>query len=114
MREIEIEEPSDLRDKVWTPAIVTWSHGGKSGALIPTRYPDLTANADAGLKLSAQTIWHEVAEELFEGRGQRLIATDAGEFALMDIRQITLDTPFEGSPETEGAEEEDGTAGADV
>jgi len=110
MREIEIDPPSDLRDKIWVPAVVTWSHGGKSGALIPTRYPNLAADADASLKLSSQTLWQEVGEGLFEGQGQRLIATDAGEFALMDIRLITLDTPFDGDAETE----EDGTADADV
>ena len=99
IKAIEIEPPSDLRDKVWMPAIVTWSHGGKSGALIPTRYPNIERSADPTLKLAGQTVWQEVAEGIFEGQGQRLLATDAGEYAVMDVREIVL----EALPESEAA-----------
>jgi type VI secretion system protein ImpE len=108
MQTIEIEPPTDLRDKIWMPAVITWTHGGKSGALIPTRYPNVE-RLDPSLKLAAQTVWQEVAEGVFEGQGQRLLATDSGEFPLMDIRQITLETEFEGASEVE-----DGAADTDV
>jgi type VI secretion system protein ImpE len=39
VREIQIEAPADLRDVVWTPAQFTWTNGGASAGLIPTRYP---------------------------------------------------------------------------
>ncbi|HVJ51647.1 MAG TPA: type VI secretion system accessory protein TagJ [Aliidongia sp.] len=95
IKAIEIEAPTDLRDKVWMPAVVTWSHGGKSGALIPSRYPGTERAADGGFKLARKTDWKEVAPDTYEGCGQRLFATDAGEYAVMDIRQITLETTAE-------------------
>ena len=43
------------------------------------------------LALSRRTDWQEKEPGVFVGLGQRLIATDSGEYALMDIRSVVLD-----------------------
>ncbi len=84
---LEIEAPADLRDQVWMPARFLWRNGGEAVGFIPTRYPGSEQAADPALALSRRTEW--VGQEgWFLGLGQRMLTTDAGEFALMDIRRI--------------------------
>lgn len=58
--------------------------------LIPSRYPGSEAAADGLVALGRKTEWVESSPGVFQGRGQRLIATDAGEYPLLDIRHIVL------------------------
>ena len=88
MKQIDIEAPADLRDSVWMPVSFTWANGGETVGLIPTRYNETVASDDNCLLLSRRTQWVGVAPEPECGLGQRMFATDAGEFALMDVRQI--------------------------
>jgi len=92
IREIRIEAPADLRDTVWMPAYFTWANGGESVGLIPTRYPGSHASADPQLRLARRTEWTDRGAELFTGLGQRMLATDAGEYPIMDARAIRLET----------------------
>jgi type VI secretion system protein ImpE len=89
LRTLEIEAPADLRDQIWMPAHFVWSNGGEGFGFVPTRYPGLDAGADPALLLSRRTEWEE-RENWFLGRGQRVLATDAAETALMDIRRLEL------------------------
>lgn len=84
IRSLSLEAPSDLRDLVWTPAHITLANGGEIVALLPSRYPGSAKAEDAGLRLARKTDW--TAEGL--PLGQRMFATDAGETALFDVRQI--------------------------
>lgn len=90
IREIRIEPPADLRDFVWAPAYFTWVNGGEAVGVIPTRYPASESNPDDLIRLARKTEWIDRGHDLFVGQGQRLLATDAGEHALLDIRTITL------------------------
>ncbi|HWG80616.1 MAG TPA: type VI secretion system accessory protein TagJ [Stellaceae bacterium] len=92
IREIRIEKPADLRDVVWMPAYFTWANGGESVGLIPTRYPGSQASSDPQLRLARRTDWSDCGSELFAGLGQRMLATDVGEYPIMDARAIRLDT----------------------
>ncbi|HEX6840586.1 MAG TPA: type VI secretion system accessory protein TagJ, partial [Stellaceae bacterium] len=92
IREIRVEKPADLRDVVWMPAYFTWANGGESVGLIPTRYPGSQASRDPQLRLARRTEWADCGAELFAGLGQRVLATDAGEYPIMDIRAIRLET----------------------
>jgi type VI secretion system protein ImpE len=96
IRSIEIEPPSDLRDLVWMPAHFTWANGGELVGLIPTRYPGTEAAEDGQLLLSRRTEWVEAASETFLGRGQRVLTTDEGEYALLDVRAVELAPPPQG------------------
>lgn len=87
---LEIEEPSDLRDAVWTAGTLTLANGGEVAVLIPTRYPG-SPKADAALKLARSTEWRDAGGETFVGLGQRLLTTDQGDVALMDLRNLRMD-----------------------
>lgn len=87
LSKIAIEAPVDLRDCAWTAAQLEFSNGGQSVALIPTRYAgtDLTQPA---LALARKTEWNEPQPGFYTGAGQRLLATDLGDYGLMDVRSI--------------------------
>ncbi len=90
LREIKVEKPVDLRDVAWTPVALTFANGGETVALIPTRYPGSEASPDPRVVMARRTEWIEKPGETFLGLGQRLLATDQGEFPLMDARSIKL------------------------
>jgi len=87
LRTLDIEPPTDLRDQVWMPAHFVWTNGGESYGFVPTRYPGSERAEDPALALAKRTEWQE-NDTWFLGLGQRMLTTDAAEFALMDIRQI--------------------------
>jgi len=91
---LSVEEPADLRDCVWSPAHVTLHNGGDTVALIPTRYPGTVERGDAA-RLARVTLWEDAGAETFVGLGQRLLTTEAGDTALMDLRSLAIDLPEE-------------------
>jgi type VI secretion system protein ImpE len=91
IRQIVIEKPEDLRDLVWMPVHFTWSNGGDTVGLIPTRYPGSEHSQDEAIRMARKTLWVEASPGTSWGLGQRLFATDAGDYALMDTRKIELD-----------------------
>lgn len=86
--QLKFDAPSDLRDKVWLPVQVTYANGGQIVGFVPSRYPGSEASADADIVLARKTDWVEMAPELVTGIGQRMFATDAGEFPMLDARVI--------------------------
>ena len=90
IRKIESEKPSDLRDLVWLPVRFTWTNGGRVPGHIPVRYPDTEESADDPLRLARKTEWRQEAGETYLGVGQRLLATDAGEYPLLTCRTIEM------------------------
>ncbi len=91
--ELQIDPPADLRDVVWMPAHFEWTNGGETVALIPTRYPGSESSTDPRIRLAQKTEWSEVSPELLIGLGQRMLATDSGEYPLMEVRKIVFDAP---------------------
>ncbi len=91
LAQIDVEAPEDLRDAVWMPANFRFSNGGEVVGLIPTRYPDTELATGDALALARRTEWRESAPGVFTGLGQRLIATDTAEVALMDLRSVVID-----------------------
>jgi type VI secretion system protein ImpE len=108
IREIRITEPTDLRDVVWTPIELMFANGGTMVGLMPCRYPGSEASTDSLIRLARKTDWVEAAPEQFHGLGQRMLATDSGEYALLDVRLVTLQSE---APASEGAEGEAAAAG---
>jgi type VI secretion system protein ImpE len=90
IRSIQMEKPSDLRDLVWMPARFVWANGGAASGHIPTRYAGTEAAADGQLRLSRKTDWQQPDGEYAIGLGQRVLATDAGEYPLLECRAIEL------------------------
>jgi type VI secretion system protein ImpE len=87
---IELEAPVDLRDVVWMPAHFQFANGGETVGVIPTRYPGSQDSDDAQVCLARKTLWIEGPADVFSGVGQRVLTTDGGEHALMDIRSILI------------------------
>ena len=84
------EPPADLRDAVWTPATLTLANGGEIVALIPTRYAGTATTGSDAEKLARATSWADAGADTFVGTGQRLLATDQGDTALMDVRLLKM------------------------
>lgn len=85
-----IEAPTDLRDFVWMPAHLAFDNGGETVALIPARYAGSESSDDGQIVLGRKTTWQEMEPGVFHGLGQRLLATNEGEHALMDVREIVI------------------------
>ncbi len=90
IHKLEMEEPLDLRDAVWTACTLTLHNGGEVAALIPTRYAGTTEHGDNAAKLARATGWDDAGAETFVGTGQRLLTTDKTDIALLDVRELTL------------------------
>ena len=89
---LTLEEPADLRDMVWMPARLLFENGGEVVGLVPTRYPASERSDDGLVVLARKTIWDEVSPDVHHGLGQRVIATDAGEVPLLDVRELVIQT----------------------
>jgi len=87
---IVIEEPTDLRDLVWTAAQLEFVNSGTTVALIPTRYPGSATHADGAVRLARRTDWLPLGEPHFAGLGQRVFTTDNGDTGILQAREILL------------------------
>jgi type VI secretion system protein ImpE len=85
---IHLEPPADLRDLVWTPVQFVWTNGGEMSGHVPTRYPGTQKANDDQLRLARKTEWIEGPEGYSLGRGQRILASDAEEYPLLECRKI--------------------------
>lgn len=99
---IYIEEPTDLRDLVWSPAQITWSNGGDCVGIIPTRYPGSELSDDNAIRMARKTDWIERDGGIYIGLGQRMFTTDQGEYPILEIRSLEWGEP---EASTDGAAE---------
>jgi type VI secretion system protein ImpE len=100
---IKLEKPADLRDLAWIPAYLTSASGGEVVALIPTRYPGSEASADPAIRLARKTEWLSSKDGACSGLGQRMLATDQGDYPLLEIRSIVFDPSPEPIAQTASA-----------
>lgn len=103
---IKIEDPVDLRDRVWLPANISFANGGEAIAMIPTRYPGSQASENGAILMAAQTDWVDLGHERFAGVGQRVLVTDQGEHDMLSVRLIELEssTSTVDEPATDGVD----------
>jgi len=87
---LHTDKPTDLRDLIWLPAEVTWTNGGKIMVMIPARYPCIEGVSGNGL-LARRTDWVTRTDDLVEGTGQRVFATDQDDYSLLQVRSIEFD-----------------------
>jgi type VI secretion system protein ImpE len=95
LKSVEIDEPGDLRDLAWLPATLTFANGGQVVAFIPTRYSGSEAIQDGAIRLARRTDWETHSDGTVTGLGQRMLATDSGEYPLLEVRSLVLDTAQE-------------------
>jgi type VI secretion system protein ImpE len=91
VQRLEFDEPEDLRDLVWLPARMTWANSGEAVGFIPVRYCGSEREPDPNLRLGRRTEWRQLGTGSWCGLGQRMLATDQAEYALLDSRVITLE-----------------------
>lgn len=91
IRELAFEAPTTLADTLWAPVVVTWRNGGQAHGYVPVRYPGSELEADAALRLGRASDWVQLGEETWIGRGQRMFATDSGEYPILEVRTIVFD-----------------------
>ena len=90
VRSVTTEDPADLRDLVWQPAVITWINGGRNAVMMPSRYPRIEGIKESDL-LARSTNWEPHQEELVEGIGQRMLATDEQDYSFLQVRTIQFD-----------------------
>ncbi len=88
IREIRLEKPTALRDLVWMPAQFVWTNGGQAVGFIPTRYAGSETSDDGQIQMARKTVWLKWGSDSYIGHGQRMLATDADDFPLLDIRHV--------------------------
>ncbi len=94
---IDLSEPSELLDLVWAQANFTWVNGGNAVGFIPVRYPGTEESPDGDMLLARKTDWKTMAEGIQFGIGQRELATDARDIALLDVRTIEFENDSSGA-----------------
>ncbi|MBL6458650.1 hypothetical protein JMJ55_25250 [Belnapia sp. T6] len=94
VRELRAEAPRALRDLVWQPATILLAGGAEVQAYLPVRYPGSEAEEADAVRLARETRWTGAAG-CQRGLGQRVLATDRGDHALLDIRSLRLDQDAE-------------------
>jgi type VI secretion system protein ImpE len=97
IRQIFIEPVTDLRDLVWAAAQFVWENGGQASGHIPTRYAGTERSEDGKLKLARKTDWLNKAG-VHVGMGQRIFATDAAEYPLLEVRTLEFNVPEASAP----------------
>jgi type VI secretion system protein ImpE len=90
IQKIVIEPPADARDLVWLPAQITWANAGEAIGFLPARYPGSETSADNAIRLGRKTEWLSLGGDQYAGSGQRVLATDAEEVGLLELREQTL------------------------
>ncbi len=96
---VRLSAPDDVLDTVWAPAELEFVGGGTRHALLPVRYAGTESLDDDALREAKATRWEGDDHTGWRGLGQRMLATDVDERALLDVRSITL----AGSAEAGGA-----------
>jgi type VI secretion system protein ImpE len=92
IKQLRIQPPKNLRDLIWPSVGFQWSNGGEAAGFIFARYSGTEAMADGELLLGRKTEWREKAKGLSFGFGQRLLATEATDYPVLDLRLIDFTT----------------------
>ncbi len=90
IRCVEIEAPTHLIDCVWLTAKFTWANGGEGEGMIPVRYPGSASHDDGRVALSKLTDWAQQGDDYWFGVGARVLETNVGQHALLDLRRLDL------------------------
>ena len=88
MLTLQVNQPTDVLDLVWATAELTLRDGVPQAILLPTRYPSTESSSDDALRLARRTDWIALGDEQYRGLGQRMLASNQDEVALLDTRLV--------------------------
>ena len=81
--------PVHLLDLVWAQVELVLRGGTALKGYMPMRYPVHADDRDA-LLMARETVWTDVGRTGVFARGQKMWATDAGDMALLDLRECSF------------------------
>ena len=58
----------------------------------------MSGDADPSVQLARKTEWREQEADVFFGAGQRLLTTDVGDYPILDVRLVFLNSPIPTPP----------------
>jgi len=94
LKRVRLLAPEGLCDLVWARAEIELLGGRSLQGLVPARYPPAPGARMIDLpdpvKLGRVTEWRPLYADTYAGEGQKMWLTDAGEFALLDLRSLEL------------------------
>lgn len=92
LRRVSMPLPEQIRDAVWSPALMELETGATISAFVPVRYPGEANWKDDALRLARKTEWHQPSEGTYIGAGQRIFMTDSGENAFLEVRKLEFNS----------------------
>lgn len=88
LQAVSARPPTEIRDRIWVHALLDFGDDGSLEAFLPARYPAPTGDDE---RLGRLTRWTALDADSYIGHGQRVLLTDAGEFGLLDLRELRFD-----------------------
>lgn len=88
--ELSLDRPKLLRDRVWLRGDFTWANGGQAVGYIPVRYVNTEKSSHPDLLMAVTTEFQSLNETTQIGIGGRVLATDQGEYALLEVGKIVF------------------------
>ena len=98
LEELRAEPPKAMRDLVWRPVALRLAGGRELHAFVPVRYPGSELVDEDAVRLSKETRWTDEGGEQ-RGLGQRVLATNAGDHAFLDVRRLRFGGGATGGPD---------------
>jgi type VI secretion system protein ImpE len=88
IKSMEIQQPSTLRDLLWTPIKVELRDRPLGNVLVPALYYGSHRDPNDLIKLGRMTDWKSIGNETLLGLGQRTFFADDNECPLLEVRKI--------------------------
>jgi type VI secretion system protein ImpE len=90
IQSLTIPEPRYLRNTVWTPASLSLHSGDQGQVLIFSLYVDSHLREE-DIKLGRRTIWEQDPAGFTIAYGQKVIATEARDWPILEIRSVEVE-----------------------
>ncbi len=88
---LEVQPPKELRDLIWTKAIIELTSGTVAGVFLPSLYPNSYKHENQLVRLGRMTDWQQLPGEIYVGYGLRAFLVDSKEKTLFEISSLMFD-----------------------
>ncbi|MBI5276022.1 MAG: hypothetical protein HY854_06125 [Burkholderiales bacterium] len=85
---LETKPPTEVRDRLWQPAMLQVSEEGAIEVFLPVRYPQPRDEAEM---MARQTVWAPIGDDLYFGYGQKCLVTEDKAVGYLDVRELRVD-----------------------
>jgi type VI secretion system protein ImpE len=91
LKRIEIAEPKQLRDLIWSSATLESVQGAIGEVFIPVLYAGSSDHPNNLVKLGRMTDWKQLSDDLYAAAGSRLFLVDHHDRPLFEARTVEFD-----------------------